>query len=97
METEAKPIPVQETTLTTCPPPSTAASIANLEHPEEPLSTAASVASEECLEPLPMALTESSQENPDVLKGGDSHISPKQTSEVCVELCTYALISCLCM
>ena len=34
-EEEAMPIPVQETPLTTCPPPSTAASIANLEYPEE--------------------------------------------------------------
>ena len=59
MGEEAMPVPVQETTLTTCPPPSTDASIANLEYPEEPLHTAASVASEEYLEPLPMALISS--------------------------------------
>ena len=83
MEEEAMPVPVQETPLTTCSPPSTAASIANLEYPEEPLPTATSVASEECLEPLLMAVTESSHECPDVPRTDDSNISPEQTSEVC--------------
>ena len=87
------PLPVQETPLTTCPPPSTAASIANLEYPEEPLPTASSVASGECLEPLPMAVTESSHEYPDVLKTDDSDISPEQTSVVC--LWTYVHVTCI--
>ena len=93
MEEEAMPLPVQETTLTTCPPPSTAASIANLEYPEEPLPTAASVTSGKCLEPLPMAVTESSHECPDVLKQDDSDISPEQTSVVC--LWTYVHVTCI--
>ena len=46
MVEEKMAIPVQETTQTTCPPPSTAAFIANLEYLEDPLLTAASVASE---------------------------------------------------
>ena len=99
-EEEAMAIPVQETTLTTCSPPSTAASIANLEYPEEPLPTAASVASEEYLEPLPMANTESSHEYPDVPRTDDSNISPEKTSEVCwMGLCMYmyAHIPYLCM
>ena len=82
-EVEVMAIPVQETPLTTCPPPSTAASIANLEYPEEPLPTAASVASEECLEPLPMALTVSSYECLDVPRTDDSNFSLEQTSVVC--------------
>ena len=87
MEEEAMAISLQETPLTTCPPPSTAASIANLEYPEEPLPTAASVASGKCLEPLPMAVTESSHECPDVLKPDDSDISPEQTPVVCLWTC----------
>ena len=78
------PTPVQETTLTTCPPPSTAASIANLEYPEVPLTTAASVASGECQEMLPMALTEFSYECPDLPRADDSNINPEQTYVVCV-------------
>ena len=89
------PIPVQETPLTTCSPPiaTTAASITNLKYPEEPLPTVASVTSGKCLEPLPMAVTESSHECPDVLKPDDSDISPEQTSVVC--LWTYVHVTCI--
>ena len=97
-EEEAMPIPVQETPLTTCPPPSTAASIANLEYPEEPLPTAASVASEECLEPLPMALTDSSHEYLDAVKVDNSRINPEQTPVVCVwsYVHMFSSLACVC-
>ena len=89
------PVQVKETTLTTCPPPSTAASIANLEYPEEPLPTAASVASEECLEPLPMAVTVFSYGCPDLPRTDDPNTPPGQTSVVCcMEQCTYVCVMC---
>ena len=98
MEEEAMSVPVQETTQITCPPPSTATSIANLEYPEEPLPTAASVASGECPEMLPMALTESSHKYPDLPRADDPVISPEPDSLVCwMELCTYAHILYFCM
>ena len=83
MEEEAMSTPVQETTLCACPPPLTAASIGNLEYPEEPLTTAASVASGESPEPLPMALSVCSYEYPDLPRTNDSNISCEQTSVVC--------------
>ena len=92
-EEEAICTPVQETPLTTCSlvSPSTAVSIGNLEYPEEPLPTAAFVANVKCPEMLPMALTESFYECPDVLKAADSNISPEPDSVVCVW--TYIYIS----
>ena len=97
-EEEAMPTPVQETPLTACPPPSTAASIGNLEYLEEPLPTVASVASSEFPEMLLMVLTVFSYEYSDLPRADDSNISPEQTFEVCcMELIIYAHVPYLCM
>ena len=92
-EEEAIPTPVQETPLTTCSlvSPLTAASTSNLEYPEEPLPTAAFVASEKCPEMLPMAVNESLHECPDLLKADDANIYPEPDSVVCVDLCMYII------